>query len=696
MRLPRIAILLFFAILFLGIPVSITSATDEIIVTDADSTWNSDLVTPSPDVVDSGDAQTLIKYAFVSHADTVWETDLKCCKALPVNESPIASFTRSPENVFSGDVVSFNASGSYDPDGTIVTYEWDFGDGENATGQQVTHRFRGAMGQSKAYDVTLTVKDSEGDASEASIYVSVNPLTKTVAVDAGYFNTVSCWMKVTYNWIGFHETSGLDDYCISEVSSYCGGLAGGYQLLILDHASGEEMWGIALPALPIEEHYDVTKYESSIWQDHFGKPCQPVEFPTPEGVFKGIGVTDRDSFLIMASGTALPPLLYFDLGITQFAPDSPVKHFKQKELKWLWELKDVLDLLNKIIGLMGSPAELRIYDSQGRVTGLVNGEAKEQIPYSYCDSDSVIVFSPTDSYRYEVVGMEEGNYGLELNFLDGGEVIDFTATDIPIALGTVHEYTIDWDALSRGENGVTVQVDSNGDGITDYTLTAGSVLTGDEFVPPPMVTTQAATYVGRYFATLNMNYTVGNSTSVDVRFAYKKSTDTAWSYTAWVSKTMDGTYAVSLEDLYSSTATKYDFKAQLKYDDTVIEGNTLYFFIPAPPSGCFIATAAYGTPMAEEIQILREFRDDYLLTNPAGQALVDFYYRVSPPIADFITEHPSLKPLVRVGLVPVVSMSSVVVNTSPTEKMAIGLLTLVSISLAVWATRRRGRGSEYT
>jgi hypothetical protein len=112
---------------------------------------------------------------------------------------------------------------------------------------------------------------------------------------------------------------------------------------------------------------------------------------------------------------------------------------------------------------------------------------------------------------------------------------------------------------------------------------------------------------------------------------------------------------------------------------------------------CFIATAAYGTPMAEEIQILREFRDEYLLTNPVGEALVKFYYRVSPPIAEFITEHPSLKPIVRSGLLPAIAMSTIVVNTSPAEKTAIvSLLVLVSLALAIWATRRRGRDPQHT
>ena len=111
---------------------------------------------------------------------------------------------------------------------------------------------------------------------------------------------------------------------------------------------------------------------------------------------------------------------------------------------------------------------------------------------------------------------------------------------------------------------------------------------------------------------------------------------------------------------------------------------------------CFIATAAYGTPMAEELQILREFRDGHLLKNPAGQALVGVYYRVSPPMAGFITEHPVLKPIVRAGLMPAVAMSTVVVNTSLAEKTAAtGLLALLPVVAAVWATRSRGRAVRH-
>jgi len=72
-------------------------------------------------------------------------------------------------------------------------------------------------------------------------------------------------------------------------------------------------------------------------------------------------------------------------------------------------------------------------------------------------------------------------------------------------------------------------------------------------------------------------------------------------------------------------------------------------FASTAPSGdgCFIATAAYGTSTAKQLDVLREFRDDVLLKSTVGSRLVDLYYQVSPPIADFISEHSVVRTLVR-------------------------------------------------
>lgn len=72
---------------------------------------------------------------------------------------------------------------------------------------------------------------------------------------------------------------------------------------------------------------------------------------------------------------------------------------------------------------------------------------------------------------------------------------------------------------------------------------------------------------------------------------------------------------------------------------------------------CFIATAAYGTPFAQEIDALRDWRDYTLQKSILGRTFVKTYYAISPPIANFIRNKPKLRRVVRVMLRPVVALA---------------------------------------
>jgi YVTN family beta-propeller protein len=73
-----------------------------------------------------------------------------------------------------------------------------------------------------------------------------------------------------------------------------------------------------------------------------------------------------------------------------------------------------------------------------------------------------------------------------------------------------------------------------------------------------------------------------------------------------------------------------------------------------PRDGCFIATAAYGSDMAREVRVLRDFRGRWLMTNAPGRAFVGFYYRNSPPIAELIRERDGARATVRAVISPLV------------------------------------------
>ncbi len=84
-----------------------------------------------------------------------------------------------------------------------------------------------------------------------------------------------------------------------------------------------------------------------------------------------------------------------------------------------------------------------------------------------------------------------------------------------------------------------------------------------------------------------------------------------------------------------------------------------------PDEGCFVATAAYGYYSAPQVQLLRDFRDRYLLTHTPGKLFVDWYYTHAPAAARWLHSYPEAKPLVRVALWPLIIIADFMLNGFP-------------------------------
>ena len=86
------------------------------------------------------------------------------------NLAPVANFSWAPTDIFSYTLVDFNASASYDRDGTIMNYTWDFGDGTTSDDPVITHKYL----TSGTYTVTLTVTDDAGETDVLELTLTVN------------------------------------------------------------------------------------------------------------------------------------------------------------------------------------------------------------------------------------------------------------------------------------------------------------------------------------------------------------------------------------------------------------------------------------------------------------------------------------------------------------------------------------------
>ncbi len=109
-----------------------------------------------------------------------------------------------------------------------------------------------------------------------------------------------------------------------------------------------------------------------------------------------------------------------------------------------------------------------------------------------------------------------------------------------------------------------------------------------------------------------------------------------------------GTFSSRLKDLKPSTF--FYVRAYAISNGSIYYGNQVGF---RTGDSCFVATAAFGSIFAPAVRTLRDFRDQFLSSNAVTRALVNFYYQVSPSIADVISQHSALRFAVRMLLLPV-------------------------------------------
>jgi hypothetical protein len=105
--------------------------------------------------------------------------------------------------------------------------------------------------------------------------------------------------------------------------------------------------------------------------------------------------------------------------------------------------------------------------------------------------------------------------------------------------------------------------------------------------------------------------------------------------------------------------------------------------------GCFIATAAYGSYLHPFVYILRTFRDTVLLASSFGSSFVEWYYQVSPPIAEVIAHNSALSAGVRIMLLPVIGLAWLCLKAGVAPTAFMLLLFCAFIAIVIRSVRRR-------
>ena len=168
------------------------------------------------------------------------------------NLSPVASFTYSPSSGQSPLRVSVDASASHDSDGTIVTYQWDFGDGGNGTSVTASHTY--TTTSNHTYSITLTVTDDSGAQATDTHAVSVTPPPPNSPPVASFTRTPSSGeapLGVSFNASGSYDSDG-------SITSYVWSFGDGGSSLGVTAAHTYNSAGTYIARLTVSDNHGAT------------------------------------------------------------------------------------------------------------------------------------------------------------------------------------------------------------------------------------------------------------------------------------------------------------------------------------------------------------------------------------------------------------------------------------------------------
>lgn len=207
---------------------------------------------------------------------------------------------------------------------------------------------------------------------------------------------------------------------------------------------------------------------------------------------------------------------------------------------------------------------------------------------------------------------------------------------------------------------------------------------------------------------------VTNDTGITVNYVSKGTLSTANAYDDNGNTTSSPVYAVECEEMCSPShcgcqdtthkCKDCDCDCDKKvgtvlrvYADSILSGDNTNTSV-AVPKLCFVATASYGHDSGE-VGLLCDFRDNVLFKSELGTAFVNAYYKLSPPVADFISEHEGLKAAVRLALKPLIIVAEYALEPELCEESAPWMIVFLgclagTVATVVVVKKRKNRIEE--